>query len=682
MPSNMHLNELVSARLSRRRLLRALGSLPLLSLPACATGRMRLPTAPTFPPVRPTLADQVTVPEGYSARVLISWGDPLFQSAGGAFDPDTLTRAEQELRFGINNDMLALFPIRPAYPEPSDTDRAILCANNEHFEAALTFPSLAARDAYTVDHLQAMYAALGVSIVELRRERGQWRPVTAERPGLGLNRRITPFTPVVFGGPASGHRWIRQAADTVARYEQGEPGTIACGTMVNCAGGKTPWGTYLTCEEGFPFYFSRSDENAAALRAAQADPAYVADGRLYTYPVPTERRLPLTPPQFDLSNNPTGPSLYGWVVEIDPYDSQRAPYKRTALGRRWNEGATTALARDGRVAVYMGDDSPNQFVYKFVTRRRFDPRSRAANLDLLDDGVLHVARYDADGGGEWLPITLETVTAAVDAAGYEPPFADLADVLMRTREAGRLLGATPMDRPEDIEPLLDTHWTGLGPVLINCTGSPIAKAATPANPRRQPGGEQPNYAGHIVRIDEDNEDAAATRFRWDIFALCGDPESDTPTRRSRTGREVHVSTEHAGMPTFAGDRFSSPDNLCFDSARNAWITTNGQASIFGDTNEGVVVLPLGGDGPRLARTFLVGPVGAELCGPTFAFDERAFFVAVQHPGDEDSAGASFAEQRWSGAARRPPSSWPRGGSSWPLPTVVVVTREDRGIIGT
>lgn len=682
MRSNRHLNEIVSMRLNRRKLLRALGSLPLLSLPGCAASRIGSPTAPTFQPVRPTLADQVTVPKGYSAKVLISWGDPLFLNALGASNPDTLTRSEQELRFGINNDMLALFPIRPIYPEPRDADRAILCANNEHFEAALTFPSLASRDAYTVDHLQAMYAALGVSIVELRRERGQWRPLRGERPGHGFNRRIAPFTPVTFGGPGAGHRWIRQAAEVVARYERGEPGAIACGTMVNCAGGKTPWGTYLTCEEGFPFYFSCSDDNAAGLTAAKADPAYVADGRFYTYPIPTERRLPLTPPQFDLANNPTGPSLYGWVVEIDPYDPQRPPYKRTALGRRWNEGATTALALDGRVAVYMGDDSPNQFVYKFVTRRRFDPRNRAANLDLLDDGILHVARYDADGGGEWLPITLETVSAAADAAGYKPPFADLADALMRTREAARLLGATPMDRPEDIEPLVDAAWTGLGPVLINCTGNPIAKAATPANPRRAPDGEQPNYAGHIVRIDEAGGDAAATRFRWDIFALCGDPSAEAPTRRSRAGREVHVSTEHEGAPTFAGDRFSSPDNICFDSHRNAWITTNGQTAIFGDTNEGVVVLPLDGTAPRLARTFLVGPIGAEICGPTFAFDERAFFVAVQHPGDEDAAGTSFAAQRWSGSGGRPPSNWPRGGDSWPLPSVVVVTRDDGGMIGT
>ena len=683
MPPGPHLNELARARISRRNLLGGMAAIPALSLPACVTRRPQASSqAAAFRPVRPTLADRVSVPRGYATHVLISWGDPLFESARNDFDPDNITRADQELRFGINNDMLALFPIRPAYPEPREADRAILCANNEHFEAALTFPSLPSRDAYTAEHLQAMYAALGVSIVELRRERGQWRRVVGERPGRGFNRRVTPFTPIMFSGPAAGHRWIRRAAAVVARYERGEPGTIACGTMVNCAGGKTPWGTYLTCEEGFPLYFSQTDDAAPALRAEKDDLAYVADGRSYTYPAPAQRLLPLTPPQFDLSKNPTGPSLYGWVVEIDPYDPQSVPRKRTALGRRWNEGATTALARDGRVAVYMGDDSPNQFVYKFVSRRRFDPRDRAANLDLLDDGILHVARYDVDGGGEWLPITFDAVRAAADAAAYEVPFADLGDMLMRLREAARLLGATPMDRPEDIEPLVDASWTGLGPVLINCTGSPIAKGATPANPRRKPGGEQPNYAGHIVRIDEQGEDAAALRFRWNIFALCGDPAADGPTRRSRTGREVHVSTDHQGAPTFTGDRFSSPDNICFDSHRNAWITTNGQAAIFGDTNDGVVVLPLASDGPRLASTFLVGPIGAEICGPTFDFDERSFFVAIQHPGDEDSAGASFAQQRWSGESLRPPSSWPRGSDAWPLPSVVVVTKEDGGIIGT
>jgi secreted PhoX family phosphatase len=238
-----------------------------------------------------------------------------------------------------------------------------------------------------------------------------------------------------------------------------------------------------------------------------------------------------------------------------------------------------------------------------------------------------------------------------------------------------------MDRPEDIEPVLDRNWTGLGPVLINCTGSALEKPPTPANPRRGGDAAQPNFAGHIIRLDENGGDSAAEAFRWDVFALCGDPAATAPTHKAPGGRDIHVSTHFQGQPTFAGDRFSSPDNICFDKAANAWVTTNGMASVFGGTNDAVVVLPLDEGRPRIARTFLIGPVGCEICGPTFSFDERTFFAAIQHPGSDDAQGRSFAEQRWPGPAR-PPSSWPKGGDAWPLPSVIYVTKDDGGIVGT
>ena len=677
-----HLNDLIALRVERRAVLAGLSAAPLLSLTGgCARSLADRGGSPSFQSVPATVADTVTVAPRYTSTTLISWGDPLFTTAQGPFDPDRITRPEQELRFGTNNDMLALFSPRATYPEPEGGSRAILCANNEHFEASLMYPSLPSRDAFGANHLDAMYAALGVSIVQIERAGKAWRTVVDERPGSGVNRRITPFTPVEFSGPAARHRWIAQAAVVVGRYEPSAPGTVACGTMVNCAGGKTPWGTYLTCEEGFPFYFSRSNNSAPALEAARGDAAWAADGRSYSYPLPDARLLPLTPKQFDLSENPMGPSLYGWVVEIDPYDPASVPKKRTALGRRWNEGASTAIGRSGQVAVYCGDDTPNQFVYKFVTAGRFAPRDRAANMDLLNTGTLYVARFEEDGSGHWIALTDEAVRAAAEAANHHPPFRDFGDMLMRTREAAKLLGATPMDRPEDIEPLLDRNWVGLGPVLINCTGNATVKPSTPGNPRREPDGDQANFLGHILRLDEDGGDSAATTFRWDVFALCGDPTAAEPTRKSRTGREVHVSTTYAGQPTFAGDRFSSPDNLAFDQSGNVWVTTNGMASIFGDTNDAVVVMPLDGPAPRRSRTFLVGPVGAEICGPCFSFDHRTFFAAIQHPGSDDTTGQEYTSQRWPGPAR-PPSSWPRGGSNWPLPSVIAVTKDDGGIIGS
>ena len=309
----------------------------------------------------------MTVPPGYRAQTLIAWGDALFENLG-AFNPDAVTRADQELRFGQNNDMLALFPAQYAFPFPTDQNRFLLCANHEYVIPALHYPAARQLSDLTPAQWEAMYAAMGVTIVETARDGQTWRTLKDRAPGAGRNRRITPFTPVIFSGPAARHRWIEAASQVVNAKEPvrgPEPaGAIRCGTLANCAGGRTPWGTYLTSEENFNSFFLISDESAEPLEAARQDQAWVFDAGKFGYPLfaRASGAPKKAPAQFDVSQNPYGPALYGWVVEIDPYDP-----------RRRAEEAHRAWPQEGRMRHHGADTRrPGRGVYG----RRSDRRIR------------------------------------------------------------------------------------------------------------------------------------------------------------------------------------------------------------------------------------------------------------------------------------------------------------------
>ncbi len=677
-----HINDLVA---SRRSVLGGLAGLPLLNLAGCAStpadhALSETPATLGFTSVAATNADTITLPAGYRWRTVIAWGDALFDGISAEFDPDALTRGEQEQRFGQSNDMLALFGSEYAFPPPKDQDGMILCANNEYASLELAYPSLPSPQNLTAGQVEALYAAVGVSIVELEHDGAGWRALRNSAPRQGRNRRITPFTPVQFTGPAARHPWILAASRIVNECEPNrQEGAVSCGTVANCAGGQTPWGTYLSAEENFDGFFSGSSSD---LDAARREGALALDESSFGYPNGGPEAL--APRQFRVAENPHGPSLYGWIVEIDPYDPTSTPKKRTALGRKKNECATTALAADGRVVVYMGDDQRNEHVYKFVTHSHFNPSNRDANTDLLDDGQLYCAQFLENGGGRWLAITADAANAA--AAAKESPirFADQADVLMRVRDAARLLGATPMDRPEDVEAVCDGNCRGLGPVLIVCTNNSERGFERPGNPRRdsaRPSSAQNNLPGHILRIDEDGGDCAAERFSWDVFAMGGDPNASELTAQVRGGgAPAHISTKVAGEETITGERFACPDNLFIDSTHRVWIATDGNDAVFADCNDNVLATTLASAGPRQIKRFLVAPVGAEVCGPLMAPDERAFFCAIQHPGANNAEGLDFAQSRWAGGGR-PPSNFPDGGNAWPRSAVIVVTREDDGRIG-
>ena len=679
-----HFQSLVSARYSRRAVLAGMAGLPAvqaIAMPAEAVATHRT----GFKPIEETNADTVTVPEGYQYQTLIGWGDPLYEDVSPVQQGDgplfPLTRSEQEKRFGTCNDMLALFPAVPTYPVmPNGHSKMVLCANHEFFNPFMMVkPGRRGWMASATD-IEAMYAAIGVTVVQVQQDVAtkQWSVVKDAEPGSGLNRRITAFTPVAFSGPAATDAKLNAAGNIVKQMEATRvpetalDGTIPCGTAANCAGGYTPWGTYLTAEENFNNIFFTSDPSAAALVVAMSDQRRKADAESFGY----EQRWPFGgPDQFDLSRNPYGPYLYGWIVEIDPYDPEWTPRKRTAIGRRKSECATSVLSKNGHAVVYSGDDQANEFVWKFVSKGRFDPTDRVANRELLNEGALYAARFDEKGQGDWLLINATTGNQALG----EGSFADDGEAMIHARAIARALGATPMDRPEDVQSPADGSFRGQGSVYIMCTGntSTDGKAGNAANPRRPVTDEATmNYTGHLVRINERSDDHASTSFSWDVFAVAGDPAAAVVEQPGWEEDElINASSWLNGRPTTEGDRFARPDNVCFDQRGNMWVSTDGNSERF-PCNDGIYVMPTGGTGPRPVKRFCALPVGSEACGPKFSPDQRSFFLAVQHPGSESVDGS----ERYRGGPEGPYSNFPDGG--WPRDAVIVITKKDGGVIGT
>jgi secreted PhoX family phosphatase len=487
-----------------------------------------------------------------------------------------------------------------------------------------------------------MQAAVGLSVVELARQ-ATWGYVQGSR----YNRRVTAHTPMEIAGPARGHPLLNP---------RNESAPLAFGTLGNCAAATTPWRTYVTAEENVDDYFGNG--GAATLDAATE----LAHRRFGFRQRDSAHRWEYVDARFDAAANPTELLKFGWIVELDPFDPASRPKKRTALGRFKHEGATTVLAADGRAVVYMGDDQQFEYFYKFVSRGRFDPAQPQANRDLLDDGTLYVARLDDDGSGEWLPLVHGTHPELAPQRG----FASQADVLLRCREAADRLGATPLDRPEDVAVNPRT-----GNVYLACTqnlgrdgGTAVVGGRTLDTRTDRASPRAPNTAGHVIELIEQGADAAATSFRWEIFLLAGAPNREqlVAALPAEHAGSLAANVTYFGGVTAAGDlsAFANPDNLGFDADGNLWIVTDGNQP--GDDNNGCFVCPTEGPERGQVRQFMSGPVGAEVCGCEFA--GGALFLTLQHPGQ-------------AGSATRPQSHWPDGGEAAPRPSLVAIEPEAR-----
>ncbi|MDO9362048.1 MAG: PhoX family phosphatase, partial [Sphingopyxis sp.] len=477
--------------LDRRQLLQtsAAGAVVALFGEGCTSLAAGTPRTLGFTGVPATLADTITVPPEYRYAVLYPWGSPTgVAGAMPAFAADGAnSAADQAVQAGMHHDGMHFFAL--------GADRGLLVMNHEYTDEQLLHAD--GGPAATIERVRKSQHAMGVSVIEVERTPQGWRQVLPSR----YARRIHANTPMRIAGPAAGTPRMRTAADPA--------GNRVLGTFANCAMGVTPWGTYLTCEENFHGYFGGPNEAASRATVAERRYGAVPGAQWIDYWRHDER--------FDLTRHPNEPNRFGWVVEIDPFDPESTPVKRTALGRKRQESATCTLAKDGRAVVYMGDDGRFEYIFKFVSRDKVAPgqdaAARRANRTVLDHGTLYVARYDEGGRGRWLE--LRHGHGGVDAA---TGFADAADVLVHARLAGDVVGATKMDRPEWIA--VDPH-TGEVYVTLSTNdqrGAPGQPAPDAANPRAD------NGYGGILRWREDGGDAASTGFAWDHFALAGDPK--------------------------------------------------------------------------------------------------------------------------------------------------------------
>lgn len=575
----------------------------------------------TFNPVPLSTADEIVTAPGFKSKVLLRWGDPILPG-GAAFNPSVVSAAAQNAQFGYNCDFLTFMPLPQGSSSPH---HGLLWVNHEYTNPELMFVGYDRKNPQpTREMVDVELAAHGGSIVEIMRTgSGEWEANVSS----SLNRRITVGTPITFTGPAAGHEWLKTSEEP--------SGTVVTGMMNNCGGGVTPWGTVLTAEENFHQYFA----NVGNL--PDSDPRKAIHTRYRLPAAESERRWEQHYDRFDVSKEPNEPFRFGYIVEIDPYDPNSAPRKHTALGRFLHEAATVVVAPNGQVVVYSGDDERFEFVYKFVSSGKFNPNDRAANMNLLTEGTLYVAKFNDDGTGQWLPLVYGQ-GPLTESNG----FTSQADVILRTRFAATALGATRMDRPEDIETNPVNGKLYMAMTNNNLRGQEGRAAPDAANPRAD------NRWGHIIEAAEANNDATATMFGWNIFMLCGE--------------NTNESAYFAGYPKEQVSSIAAPDNIAFDTAGNLWISTDGQPSAI-KANDGIYVVPVDGPQRGFVRQFMSGVVGAEMASLAFNPDSTALFVSVQHPGE-------------GGTLEAPTSTWPDAGQP-PRPSIVVAWSESGKVIG-
>jgi uncharacterized protein len=613
---------------ARRTVLRGSAAASLMamlgSLGACATaggGAATAAAAINFKGIPVDASDKLVVPEGYIASVIAAWGEPVgVPGQMPAWKGDASHSAdEQAVQMGMHHDGIHYYPLN------HDSNNGLLVMNHEYTDDGMLHPGGLAP--WTADKVKKSQAAHGVSVIEVAAKDGQWQMVRPSR----FARRFTGNTPFAISGPCAGHAMMKTAADPV--------GKLALGTLNNCASGMTPWGTYLSGEENFMGYFSGGDN----LSDHEKRWGMRKGGWGYRWHEHDER--------FDATKNANEPNRFGWVVEIDPYDPTSTPVKRTALGRAAHEGAWVGVTSDGRAVVYSGEDARFEYIYKFVSRDKIAPGGGKANATLLDHGTLHVARFDANGRGVWIPMVhgQGPLTAANG-------FADQGDVLIKSRQASDALGATKMDRPE---------WLAIDPTSgwVYCTLTNNTSRGTPGNPGVDAANPRANNVfGQIIRWKEDG-DFDGKAFAWNHLVLAGDPANERAEAKGNV----------------KGDLYACPDGIAFDPRGVLWIQTDAHATQMykGElknvgNNQMLACDPSTGQ----TRRFLTSPTNSEVTGVTWAPDGKTMFVNIQHPGETPSDRSDPNEP-----AKY--SNWPDykpGGR--PRSATVVIRRKDGRVIGS
>ena len=648
------------------------------------------PEVLNFSPVAKNLNDWVTVPEGYQAHVLYSMGDPIHPAHSAWDDNDIPSGPSFMFRAGDCHDGMSYFGLNSHSGrfDANQSDQGLLVMNHEYINPTFLHPQGPSRvnGQRPEDEVIREVNAHGVSIIHVQKN-----PVTQQVELIKnsiFNRRITASTPMSFSGPAAG------SALLVTHFSP--TGRLTRGTHNNCGNGYTPWGTYLTAEENFIGYFTRSQADDAqrlphektalqryGLRAGSGSrygwesvQAQLESQDLYQR---WNADIIAADATADYRN---APNTFGWIVEIDPFDHRQNPVKRTALGRFAHEDCRASRARENdHLAFYMGDDSRGEYIYKFVSDYQWSEKDRnggyAAGDKYMDHGTLYVARFDANGRGQWLELSHGQNGLTQDNPIY--PFHTQADVVTFARLAADYVGATKMDRPE---------WVAVHPengeVYVTLTNNSNRGTAYPvdaANPRnyQDPEGGKGNVNGHIIRLREDADTTTATSFSWDIYLFGAEAQMDPSINLSGL-------TEHNDL--------SSPDGMWFDPRGVLWIQTDDGA--YTDTTNCMMLAALPGqvgDGTTVTtssaqntvagaqvtdenlRRFLTGPKECEITGVTMTPDFKAIFVNVQHPG-EDSTAYNAPTSHWPASQTNPLAT------TRPRSATVVITRQDGGPIAS
>jgi uncharacterized protein len=681
--SNDHLHDLIEREIarnpSRRNILKSgltLGMFGIFggAMTACGGGSSTTASTPaagaiSLKGVPISTADTIVVPEGYTADVMYKWGDPILANAPAFKGDASETWSDQEKQAGDNHDGINFFP----FPGTDGNSRGILAMNHEYINPEYIHNVANFNQPEVPDNTKKQLAAHGVSVIEVQRNAaGKWEYVKNST----YNRRITGYTPMTITGPAAGNDLLKTSADAT--------GTEVLGTLNNCGAGQTPWGTFITCEENFNGYFGTE---AAGWTANTLQDRYgiTKGGFGYGWHKGDSR--------FDLNVNPNEPNRFGWVVEIDPYAPTSKPKKRTALGRFKHENAECVLSKMNKAVVYTGCDEINEYLYKFVSTDTYTPANPASGANLLDTGILYVAKFDAgtvvgdnQGTGMWIPLVYNQ-NGLTPANG----FANQAEVLIKARQAADRVGATMMDRPEWVA----ANRTKPGELFLACTnntsrgvptassnnvnGSSKASSSKPAVDEANPRAE--NRWGHVVRINEMSADAAATTFNWDIFVIAGNPALTGDKKGSSNIDDTNT--------------FNAPDGIQVDPEGRLWIQTDGAYTNAGNfVNQGNNQMLVADIATKKITRFLVGPSGCEVTGVCWTPDGKTMFVNIQHPGEIDKShpntpaaylavSGAAARAAWANANPTVFSKWPDGATSGrPRSATVVIRKNDGGVIGT
>ncbi len=636
--------------------------------------------------------DLVSVPAGYTARILSAWGDPIMPGAPDWNVSATQTAADQEKQVGMHHDGMHFFPFptRGAGRTAGlSSERGLLCVNHEYTDENQLHPDgLSGGLGVNIDKVRKSQAAHGISVQEILKTGQGWRVQRASPFG----RRLTANTPMRLSGPAAGHPLLQAKKFDItptASVDTGmmTDGLTTNGTLNNCAHGYTPWGTYLTCEENFNGYFG-GDVNAISAATFPNRTALISNLRRYGFSTNGfGYRWHEVDPRFNQSTNPLETNNHGWVVEVDPFDPKSVPVKRTALGRIKHESAQFVADSQNRVAFYQGDDQVNEYIYKFVCTRPFTPNNRAANRDMLDDGILYVAKFNADGTGTWIPL-IHGQNGLTAANG----FADQGEVLVKTRQAGDRVGATMMDRPEwcaarprtlgfqEIEvycALTNNSRRGRLPTSVNPVDGTSTGSANPpvdaANPRPE------NLYGQIIRWRETGQSVAALTFTWDLFVEAGDKQTTRVINAANFNPATATNPAPAAGDQYRGningDDYSSPDGLWFDDFGRLWIQTDHSGDGAGTmVNFGSNTMSCANPNTGETRRFLTAPTDCEVTGVIVTPDHKTMFVNIQHPGDRGTPANPTLGSNW-------PHTQGYGPSGRPRSSTVVITRDDGGVIG-